>query len=102
MSGPSLAIAAPQIGLPSETFVRRHVEDLLPGRTVVLTQEPTGSVAPHWRVSCPVFILTAARSPWRRLAHRLEQARGLPPNAGRIQRFLVRHGVEAMMGEYLD
>jgi glycosyltransferase involved in cell wall biosynthesis len=102
MRAPSLAIAAPQIGLPSETFVRRHVEDLLPGRTVVLTHEPADSLAPHWRASCPVFTLTAARSSWQRLVHPLDHARGLPPNAGRLRRFLTHHGVEAIMGEYLD
>jgi glycosyltransferase involved in cell wall biosynthesis len=102
MRAPSLAIAAPQIGLPSETFVRRHVEDLLPGRTVVLTQEPTTGGTPHWRASGPVFTLTAPRSSWRRLVHRLEHARGLPPNARPLQRFLALHGVEAIMGEYLD
>ena len=97
----SLAIAVPQIGLTSETFVQRHVESLLPTRTVVLTREPTGP-SPRWRASCPVLTATAATGSWRRVVHSIEHARGLPPDAGRTRRFLIHHRVEAVMGEYLD
>jgi glycosyltransferase involved in cell wall biosynthesis len=97
----SLAIAVPRIGLTSETFVQRHVESLLPNRTVVLTREPTGS-SPRWLASCPVLTTTAATGSWRRFLHSIEHARGLPPDARRARRFLVEHRVEAVMGEYLD
>jgi len=97
----SLAIAVPRLGLTSETFVRRHVEDLLPGRTVVLTRqgaEPSSS----WQTTRPVLATPAPRSSWRRLLHSIDNARRLPPDAARTQRFLTRHRVEAVMGEYLD
>ncbi len=32
-----LAIVCPQIGTPSETFIRKHIENVAPGRTVILT-----------------------------------------------------------------
>jgi len=97
----SLAIAVPQIGLTSETFIRRHVESLLPGRTVVLTREASGP-SPGWQTRRPVLTPTAATGAWRRLVRSVERARGLPPDAARTRRFLTRHQVEAVMGEYLD
>jgi glycosyltransferase involved in cell wall biosynthesis len=97
----SLAIAVPQIGHPSETFVRRHVESLLPGRTVVLTRDASGP-SPAWLTRCPVLAATAETGSWRRLVRFVEHARGVSHDAARTQRFLTRHQVEAVMGEYLD
>ncbi len=102
MSATSLAIAVPQIGLTSETFVQRHVEQLLPNRTVVLTREPRNISGAPWHTSRPVLTPGTARSAWHRIVRSLENARGMPPDAGRTRRFLVHHRVEAVMGEYLD
>jgi len=102
MSATSLAIAVPQIGLTSETFVQRHVEQLLPNRTVVLTREPHNVVGAPWHTSCPVLTPVAGRSAWHRIVRSLENARGMPPDVGRTRRFLEHHHVEAVMGEYLD
>jgi glycosyltransferase involved in cell wall biosynthesis len=102
MSAPSLAVAVPQIGLTSETFVQRHVEQLLPDRTVVLTREPRHVGGASWQTSRPVLMPAAARSALHRIVRTLESARGMPPDAGRTRRFLVQHRVEAVMGEYLD
>ena len=97
----SLAIAVPQVGLTSETFVQRHVEDLLPGRTVVLTRQG-GGPSSSWQTTRPVLATPAATSSWRRLVRSIESVRRLPPDAVHTQRFLTRHRVEAVMGEYLD
>jgi hypothetical protein len=43
----TLAIIAPQIGALSETFIRRHMEDLLPGNTVVVAGTNKGPYAGH-------------------------------------------------------
>ena len=102
MSATSLAIAVPQVGLTSETFVQRHVEQLLPHRTVVLTREPRHVGETSWQTSRPVLMPGAARSALHRIVRSLERARGMPPDAGRTRRFLVQHRVEAVMGEYLD
>ena len=102
MSATSLAVAVPQLGLTSETFVQRHVEQLLPQRTVVLTREPRNVGGAPWHTSCPVLTPAAPRSAWHRIVRSLEYARGMPPDAGRTQRFLSHHRVEAVMGEYLD
>jgi hypothetical protein len=82
--------------------VQRHVEQLLPQRTVVLTREPRNVGGAPWHTSCPVLTPAAPRSAWHRIVRSLEYARGMPPDAGRTRRFLSHHRVEAVMGEYLD
>lgn len=47
---PVLAIICPQLGAASETFIKKHIELIAPGRTVVLTGEIHD---PAW-ISCPV------------------------------------------------
>ena len=86
MTATSLAIAVPRIGLTSETFVQRHVEQLLPRRTVVLTREPSGTAPVPWHTSRPVLTPVAASGAWHRFVRSLENARGMPPDAGRTRR----------------
>lgn len=40
----TLAIVANSLNAPSETFIRAHVRDIAPGRTVVLCQDGSGAV----------------------------------------------------------
>jgi colanic acid/amylovoran biosynthesis glycosyltransferase len=97
-----LAIFTPQLGTASETFIRRHVEDLLPGRTVVVARNSTTPFGGYWRPQCPVLFLDrwALRLPVR-LAVRMgvSQARLRDSTIGR---FLQQHGATVIMGEYLD
>jgi hypothetical protein len=57
-----LAIFAPQLGTASETFIRRHVEDLLPGRTVVVARNSKTVFDGYWRPQCPVLFMDAPTS----------------------------------------
>lgn len=102
----SLAVLTRCIGARSETFIRRHLEDLLPGRTVAVAESMTdGGYGGHWSVACPVLDLEAlgrtlparARSLLRRLGVGVVD---MPTRA--VDRFFKAHGVEAIMGEYLD
>ena len=97
-----LAIFTPQLGTASETFIRRHIEDLLPGRTVVVARNSTTPFGGYWRPQCPVLFLDrwALRLPVR-LAVRMgvSQARLRDSTIGR---FLQQHGATVIMGEYLD
>ena len=89
-----LAVFAPVLGARSETFIRRHVRDLLRDRTVALTYENVDD--PDWSPPGPAL---RCRPPWRgRRAGPLRP----PPNAHAVQRFLRRHGVAVFLGEYLD
>ena len=78
-----LAILAPTIGSLSETFILRHMQDLLPGRTVVVSGVEEGAGLEE---SVP----------------RLLVGRGYA--AGRdtdLTQFLRKHHVRVAMGEYL-
>lgn len=89
-AGPSprpLAVFAPYIGGLSETFIRRHMEQLLPDGTVVITDTAGGPYGGHWNVNCPVLVLEG-RQPGER--------------AGQAELFLRRHKVQVLLGEYLN
>jgi len=97
-----LAIFTSQLGTASETFIRRHVEDLLPGRTVVVARNSTPAFGDFWKVSCPVLFLDC----WtQRLSVRLVRRVGVSEAYLRdaaVGRLLRAHGVNVVLGEYLD
>jgi len=96
-----LAILSPEIGFVSETFVRRHIEDVLPGRTVVVTNQLNNQ---HWTINCPVWELHAYHraSLGARVGRRVVQRLGGDPRRSAIKRFLRKHGVTTVLGEYLN
>jgi len=53
MNIPKIAIFSPNIGERSETFIRRHIEDLYPGRVVAVTFRQRVKTARSWDLSCP-------------------------------------------------
>ena len=97
-----LAIFTPQLGTASETFIRRHVEDLLPGRTVVVARNSTTAFDGYWHTQCPVWFLDrwARRLPVR-LAGRVGVSQARMRDAA-LARFLRQHGTTVILGEYLD
>jgi glycosyltransferase involved in cell wall biosynthesis len=102
----SLAVIAPHVGAPSETFIRRHMTDLLPGRTVVVAETARPPIAGHWSVNSPTLILDEAirSGAWSnkvgRAVIRLVGGRRVQTRAA--ERFLRQHRVEVILGEYLD
>jgi len=103
-----LAIFAPQIGAFTETFIRKHMEELLPGGTVVVTHNTDGFYAGNWSVTCPVLALDKIK--WGGPEHgtilflmrklRLISARSALNHV--ISNFLKKHNVKVIMCEYLD
>lgn len=100
-----LAVYTPQIGVLSETFIRRHVRDLLPGKTAVLAGMASANEGLHWKVDGPLLELDAIQ---RRIGRRfgLGLLRGMGFRVSdmprkSIERFLKQHGVQVIMGEYL-
>ncbi len=93
-----LAVFAMQLRSVSETFILRHLQDLSPGETVAVAR--LGGLAGE--APCPAFVAEI----WaRRIAVRLACRAGfhrerLLQNA--VARFLRRHGVTAVLGEYMD
>jgi colanic acid/amylovoran biosynthesis glycosyltransferase len=102
-----LAIAAPSFHQPSETFIRAHVRDVLPGRTVLICRDDTDAAA----LGCPVLSdirpLSLPKNPAERFSNslRFRWWRYVDPalrgaNERRVRSFLERHGVRAMLAEY--
>ncbi len=103
----SLAVLSPVIGGQSETFIRRHMRELLPGGTVVVADTSDGPYGGHWSVDCPSLVLhqiqqgglkrqiiwaVARKFGWRPADHLVIA----------VKRFLRAHRVQVAMGEYLD
>jgi colanic acid/amylovoran biosynthesis glycosyltransferase len=100
-----LAIFTPQIGTLSETFIQRHIQDLLPGNTVVVTQNNDNLHASHWSIQCPTLVLSHLRSSLRtRVSRVIIRKMGWPTleHALAIKHFLRQHDIRVILGEYLD
>ncbi|MBP2673621.1 MAG: glycosyl transferase group 1, partial [Deltaproteobacteria bacterium] len=83
---PVLAIVCPQVGAPSETFIRKHIESLMPGRTVLLT----GNVLdPSW------FQGPILKIPIRLGAYSFDKEQ-----EEEVARFLKEHGVTHILCEF--
>lgn len=97
----TLAVFTSQLGAVSETFIRRHVEDLLPGRTVAIARHSSHPQGGHWDAPCPVLFLDHRQ---RGLGARLARRAGVGAQAEHlgVARFLRQHGVSVVLGEYLD
>jgi colanic acid/amylovoran biosynthesis glycosyltransferase len=79
-----LAVLIAEIGARTETFIRRHVQDLLPGGTVTVGRALPKGRDVDWAAAEPFLDLDRISGP------------------GAAERFLRDHGVEVLMGEYLD
>jgi glycosyltransferase involved in cell wall biosynthesis len=108
-----LAVTTPHIGAPSETFIRRHVQDLWPAGTAVVAGAASQPHAYQWRVAGPCLLLDTAANASNSKARILSRAKwlaargfGLRPYeralAGLVKRFLRKHGVQVVLGEYLN
>lgn len=105
MSRP-LAVFAPIVGGRSETFIRRHMQDLLPGGTVVVADSANGPLGGHWALDCPcLFLEEKPPRKWvRQIAQGVARRIGWERNQNgeRVERFLRDNGVRVVIGEYLD
>lgn len=98
-----LCILTPVIGQASETFVRGHVEEVLPGGTSVICLRRQTASKRAWDASGPVLELEGDAPKWVRLWQRIYRLTlGKAAEAKKIARFLKEHQVEAVMVEYLD
>jgi len=95
-----LAVLSPTIGTVSETFVMRHMKDLLPGGTVVVADtacgEPLGSGCPRLLLGKPRHHRVWPLSTWRIDAY----AQGR--RARRVAAFLRKHQVDVALSEFLS
>src|SRR6266542_4779222 len=83
------------------------MQDLLPGRTVVVTENANGPYAGHWRVDCPQLVSSGNEyvSLKRQMIWAIAWKFGYKREEsflGKIRRFLNDHDVQVIMSEYLD
>jgi colanic acid/amylovoran biosynthesis glycosyltransferase len=94
-----LAVIAPTIGTASETFITRHMKDLLPGQTAVAADVENGDVLDP---AAPRLLLGRRARPHRwtlrrsRAKARLDAAR-----ERRLASFFRDQRIDVVMGEYL-
>lgn len=81
-----LAIVCPQVGAPSETFIRSHIELLLPGQTVVIT---SGVVDASWLKS-PLLVVPKTYG----------GAYYAPDIEAQVIEFIKKHGVTHILCEF--
>ena len=89
LGGP-LAVFVPVLGAASETFIRRHVEELTPN-TIVVSRRLAPEGETRWTVDCPTLLLDALGDEW---GGAIEQET--------VTTFLQEHGVAAVLLEFLD
>lgn len=100
-----LAVFNSWIGIPSETFIRRHMKELLPGGTVVVAWKDHGREGAGWGVDGPSLVLSSL--PRRGLGRRVvaAMARRLgwnaPPRVDVVKPFVLNHQVKVLLVEYL-
>lgn len=101
----SLAVIAYQVGALSETFIRRHMQDLYPGQTVVVARHADKPYGGHWTVPCPILLTDKQK---RGRGYRLQQSArrrlGLPiaDETAPVNAFFKTHNVGVVLGEFLD
>ncbi len=104
-----LAVFTPYVGVLSETFIQKHIEQLIPGGVVVVAMQ-TDHVQ-HWQTKAPTLWLDQVSLPLGlRIISKLARLMRLPGLAislqtlqqKTVQHFLVRHGVQVIMAEYLN
>ncbi|MUL37297.1 glycosyltransferase family 4 protein [Gloeocapsopsis dulcis] len=112
MSKP-LAIVTPWIGLPSETFIQRHMQELLPKRTVAVAATVNELESNNWNLDCPVLTMNwLLQSGLRGLKIQCKsyifqafhpfEWRSTEASWIDVKQFFQEHKVQAIMGEYLD
>ena len=94
-----LAVFTPQVGTVSETFIRRHVRDLSPGGTAIIACQVGDPALSSWSFDGPMLVLDhiqpvhfTREAGWEFTSQHL---------AG-VRRFLQKHKVRVVLGEYLD
>lgn len=74
----------PELGARSETFIQRHVQDLLPGATLAIGGPPGPDTIRDWDADGPLVDL------------------GAMSDLRSVGRWIRDYGVQVLLGEYLD
>ena len=101
-----LCVFTPELGIASQTFIKRHIELLMPGETAVVTERIR--TRDGVEMSRYLAVLELGRIPVGRaqrvVAFGARHIRRMPLGGGirEARSFLRQHGVAVIMGEHLD
>ena len=103
----NLAVFSPTLGSRSETFIKRHVTDLLPQKTIVVCKRQLTDTLNDWGVEAPILDLSNLPRFNRktRVVRRTKQRFGLnltDYKREHVKNFLISNNVKALLSEYLD
>lgn len=96
-----LAVFAPTIGARSQTFVKKHTNELLPGQTLTVSRKNKHD---DWDVSGQFFNLEleVRYSPYQSLKNRFYRSINYQPEIAALKSALKKHRVRVIMSEFLD
>ncbi len=108
-----LAIFAPVIGRWGQSWVKAHIETILPQQTVVVAICAYEPVAPFWGTDAPLSYLPPNLPPvfaapdnqkpiLARLPEDHRQRFWHPDHQQQIRDFLIHHGVQAILAQWMD
>jgi glycosyltransferase involved in cell wall biosynthesis len=101
-----LAIITFEIGAPSETFIRRHIESTCPGKTVVLAYKIQPPDKATWDVGCPVYIIKRPKNTLskglRLICRKMGRDAAEYYNVEGIKKFLIEQEVEVLWGHFIN
>ena len=95
-----LAVISPLLGARSETFILRHMKQLLPGQTAVIAGRRCGCMA-DIDIQFPYLLVGGIRKylQWLCFLSGLSKQRSMQKTA---EHFLKQHGVQVVLSEYLN
>jgi colanic acid/amylovoran biosynthesis glycosyltransferase len=101
-----LAIFCPNIGGLSESFIRRHIEFLCPGKTVIITNNIFSPDERTWEVNCPVYLTKKAESTISKGISFIRRKMGVGEatyvDVEGVKKFLYEQEVDLLWGHYLN
>jgi glycosyltransferase involved in cell wall biosynthesis len=105
-----LAIALPGLGVISETFIQRHINDLLPGNTCIVAETRKKPFCGNWESQHPQLIidelnLSKSENVFSRFYSKGRRLLGWDDGSAKtraIKRFLSQQKAEVFLAEYLD
>ena len=103
-----LAVFSPSYGVTSETFIRRHMEELSPGQTAAVAYDEYSQPVDNWNNQIPRLLLNRIKTDqlergiWDRFAVRAGIKSQPAIQLAALRKFLSHYRCEVFMGEYLD
>ena len=107
MSNYPLAVVTPLLGARSETFIRRHLMELMPKKTACLYGHRLEQTADEWGFSGPHLNLgkVAPEEENARFGHGMRQNLAFQftgSSREKIHSFLLKNNVQVLLTQYLD